>query len=144
MSNYGIAEEILMWKNRLSFLTSVSSVLFDSLAPARLTLRANLWLLYLKGPAFSIVVKSYQQVIQEKGVPIEVAACKAARFAGEAVGPGEACALHPSGGIGFSASIDIECETYCKKNAAGEEWLEALEKVVLLGCAETDPQEIGA
>ncbi len=32
------------------------SVLFDSLAPAHLTLRANLRLLYLKGPAFSIVV----------------------------------------------------------------------------------------
>ena len=39
----------------IAFLTSV---LFDSLAPARLALRANLWLLYLKGPAFSIVVKS--------------------------------------------------------------------------------------
>jgi hypothetical protein len=34
------------------------SVLFDSLAPARLGLRANLRLLYLKGPTFSIVVKS--------------------------------------------------------------------------------------
>jgi hypothetical protein len=32
------------------------SVPFDSLAPARLALRANLRLLYLKGPAFSIVV----------------------------------------------------------------------------------------
>ena len=39
----------------IAFLTSV---LFDPLAPARLALRANLWLLYLKGPAFSIVVKS--------------------------------------------------------------------------------------
>ena len=28
---------------------------FDSLAPARFTVRANLQLLYLKGPAFSIV-----------------------------------------------------------------------------------------
>jgi len=35
---------------------SVSSVCFDSLAPNRLALRANLWLLYLKGPSFSIVV----------------------------------------------------------------------------------------
>ena len=34
------------------------SVSFDSLAPARLALRANLRLLYLKGPASSIVVKS--------------------------------------------------------------------------------------
>jgi hypothetical protein len=34
------------------------SVSFDSLAPARLALRANLRLLYLKGPAFSIVVNS--------------------------------------------------------------------------------------
>jgi hypothetical protein len=33
-----------------------SSVSFDSLAPARLALRANLRLLYLKGPAFSVVV----------------------------------------------------------------------------------------
>ena len=32
-----------------------SSVLFDSLAPARLTLRANLRLLDLKGTVFSIV-----------------------------------------------------------------------------------------
>jgi hypothetical protein len=37
---------------------SVLFVFFDSLAPARLALRANLRLLYLKGPAFSIVVKS--------------------------------------------------------------------------------------
>ena len=37
---------------------SVFSVSFDSLAPARLALRANLRLLYLKGPAFSIVVNS--------------------------------------------------------------------------------------
>ena len=35
---------------------SVLSVSFDSLSPARLALRANLRLLYLKGPAFSIVV----------------------------------------------------------------------------------------
>ncbi len=35
---------------------SVLSVSFDSLVPTRLTLRANLRLLYLKGPAFSIVV----------------------------------------------------------------------------------------
>jgi hypothetical protein len=36
--------------------SSVFSVCFDSLAPARLALRANLRLLYLKGPAFSVVV----------------------------------------------------------------------------------------
>ena len=54
----------------------------------------------------------FQQVIQEKGVPIEVAACKAARFGGEAVGPGEACALHPSWGIGFGAGVDIEGKAY--------------------------------
>jgi len=34
------------------------SLLFDSLTPARLALRANLRLLYLKDPAFSIVVNS--------------------------------------------------------------------------------------
>ncbi len=34
------------------------SVSFDSLAPAQLALRANLRLLYLKGPALSIVVNS--------------------------------------------------------------------------------------
>lgn len=39
---------------------SVFSVRFDSLAPARLALRANLWLLYLKGPAFSIVVNPHR------------------------------------------------------------------------------------
>ena len=86
----------------------------------------------------------FQQVIQEKGVPIEVAACEAAGFGGEAVGPGEACALHPGWGVGFGASIDIECETYCEKDAAGEEGLEALEEVVLLGCAEANPEEVGA
>jgi hypothetical protein len=57
----------------------LTSVLFDSLAPARLTLRANLWSLYLKGPAFSIVVKSFQQVIQEEGVPLEVTGGKAVK-----------------------------------------------------------------
>jgi hypothetical protein len=34
------------------------SMLFDSFAPAHLARRANLRLLYLKGPAFSIVVNS--------------------------------------------------------------------------------------
>ena len=38
---------------------------FDSLAPARLALRANLRLLYLKGPAFSIVVNSAEFWIDE-------------------------------------------------------------------------------
>jgi len=42
----------------LTHSSSVLSVSFDSLAPARLALRANLRLLYLKGPSFSIVVKS--------------------------------------------------------------------------------------
>jgi hypothetical protein len=40
-------------------LASLFSVSFDSLAPARLALRANLRLLYLKGAAFSIVVNSF-------------------------------------------------------------------------------------
>ena len=128
-------------------------MLFDSFAPARLTLRANLWLLYLKGPAFSIVVKSsrlalwafgFQQVIQEEGVPLEVTGGEAAGFGGEAVGPCEACALHPGWGVGFGAGIDIEGEADCEKDAAGEEGFESLEEVVLLGCAETDPEEIGA
>ena len=52
--------------------------------------------------------------------------------------------MHPSWGVGFGAGIDIEGEAYCEKDAAGEEWLEALEEVVLLWCAETDPEEIGA
>ena len=119
-------------------------MLFDSLAPARLTLRANLWLLYLKGPAFSIVVKSYHQVIQEEGVPLEIAGGKAAGFGGEAVGPCEACALHPGWGVGFGAGIDIEGEAYCEKNAAGEEGLEALDEFLLFWRAEAYPDEVGA
>ena len=43
---------------RAFYISSVLSVSFDSLAPARLALRANLRLLYLKGPTFSIVVNS--------------------------------------------------------------------------------------
>jgi hypothetical protein len=39
-------------------VNNLFSVLFDSLTPARLALRANLRLLYLKSPAFSIVVNS--------------------------------------------------------------------------------------
>ena len=136
-----------------AFLTSVSSVLFDSLAPARLGLRANLWLLYLKGSVFSIVVKSpritlwpigFQQVIQEEGIPLEVAGGEAAGFGGEAVGPCEACALHPGWCVGFGAGIDIECEADGEKDTAGKEGLEALEEVVLLGCAETNPKKIWA
>jgi hypothetical protein len=48
----------LFYMLRNLFYRSVLSVSFDSLAPARLALRANLRLLYLKGPAFSIVVSS--------------------------------------------------------------------------------------
>ena len=92
-------------------------------------LRANLWLLYLKVLAFSIVVKLsrltlrafvFQQVIQENGVPLEVAGGEAAGFGGEAVGPCEACALHPSGSVGFGAGVDIEGEADGQKDAAGE------------------------
>jgi hypothetical protein len=43
--------------------------------------------------------------------------------------------LHPGWGVGFGAGIDIEGEAYCEKDAVGEEGLEALEEVVLLGCA---------
>ena len=85
-----------------------------------------------------------QQVIQEKRVPFEVAGDKAAGFGGEAVGPCEACALHPSGGIGFGAGVDIEGEADGKEDSAGEEWLEAVDEAVLLGCAKSDPEEIGA
>ena len=52
--------------------------------------------------------------------------------------------MHPGGGVGFGASVNIEGEAYCEKDATGEEGLEALEEVVLLGCAETDPEEVGA
>lgn len=52
--------------------------------------------------------------------------------------------MHPSGGVGFGAGVDIEREAYGEKDAAGQEGLEALEEVVLLGCAETDPEEVGA
>jgi hypothetical protein len=52
--------------------------------------------------------------------------------------------LHPGGGVGFGAGIDIEGEAYREKDATGEEGLEASEEVVLLGCAETDPEEVGA
>ena len=60
-----------------------------------------------------------QQVIQEKRVPLEIAGGKAAGFAGEAVGPCEACALHPGGGVGFGAGVDIEGESDGEENAAG-------------------------
>ena len=43
-------------RNELNYSPFVFSVSFDSLAPARLTLRANLRLFHLKSPAFSIVV----------------------------------------------------------------------------------------
>ena len=92
----------------------------------------------------SSVLKSFQQVIQEEGVPFEVAGGKAAGFGGKAVGPCEACALHPGRGIGFGAGVDIKGKAYCEKDTAGEEGLEALEEVVLLGGAETDPEKVGA
>ncbi|NDG72566.1 MAG: hypothetical protein EBY32_14975 [Proteobacteria bacterium] len=41
-------------------ISTVHSVSLDSLAPARLALRANLWLLHLKDPIFSIVVNMFQ------------------------------------------------------------------------------------
>ena len=74
----------------------------------------------------SSVFKTSQQVIQEKGIPLEIAGGEAAGFGGEAVGPCEACALHPGWGIGFGAGIDIEGEAHCEKDAAGEEGFEAL------------------
>ena len=86
----------------------------------------------------------FQQVIQEEGVPLEVAGGKAAGFGGEAVGPCEACALHPSGSVGFGAGVDIEGEAYCEKDATGKEGLEALEEFLLLWCAKADPNEVRA
>ena len=52
--------------------------------------------------------------------------------------------MHPGWCVGFGAGIDIEGESYCKKYTAGNEGLEALEEVVLLGGAETDPEKVGA
>jgi hypothetical protein len=45
-------------------------VSFDSLAPARLALRANLRLLYLKGPAFSIVVNPTELGLIRRELPL--------------------------------------------------------------------------
>lgn len=87
----------------VAFSTSVLSVFTSS----RLALRAF----------------GFQQVIQEEGVPFEVASGEAAGFGGEAVGPCETCALHPSWGVGFGAGVDIEGKAYGEKDAAGEERL---------------------
>jgi len=86
----------------------------------------------------------FQQVIQEEGVPFEVASGEAAGFRGEAVGPCEACELHQSWGVGFGAGIDIEGEADGKEDSAGEEGLEALEEFLLFWCAKADPEEVGA
>ena len=51
--------------------------------------------------------------------------------------------MHPDGGVGFSAGIDIEGKAYCEKDAAGKEGLEALEEFLLLWCAKADPEEVG-
>ncbi len=106
------------------FLTSLSS--------AVLSPRITLW-------AFV-----FQQVIHEERVPIEVAACETAGFGGEAVGPCEAGALHPGGGIGLGAGVDIEGEADGEKDSAGEERLKAVDETVLLGGAKSDPEEVGA
>jgi hypothetical protein len=45
----------------MKFLFSVLSVSFDSLAPARLALRANWRWSISKAPAFSIVVNSFRR-----------------------------------------------------------------------------------
>lgn len=95
-------------------------------------------------PRITLWAFVFQQVIHEERVPIEVAACETAGFGGEAVGPCEACALHPSGGIGFGAGVDIEGEANGKENSAGEEGLEAVDEFLLLGCAKADPEEVGA
>lgn len=86
----------------------------------------------------------FHQVIQEERVPLEVTGGEAPGFGGEAVGPCEACALHPGWGVGFGAGVDIEGEADGEKDAAREEGVEVLEEMVLLGCAETDPEEVGA
>ena len=52
--------------------------------------------------------------------------------------------MHPCGGVGFGAGVDIEGKAYCEKDTAGEEGLEPSEEVVLLRSAETDPDEVGA
>ena len=60
------------------------SVRFDSLAPNRLAFRANLWLLYLKGPAFSIVVnphrpRSSRRLLRAADLPLRLIKCDAYR-----------------------------------------------------------------
>ncbi len=65
-------------------------------------------------------------------------------FGGEAVGPCEACALHPRWGIGFGAGIDIESEADGEQDSAVEEWFEALDKFLLFWCADADPEKVGA
>lgn len=86
----------------------------------------------------------FQQVIQEEGVPLEVAGGEPAGFGGEAVGPCETCALHPSWGVGFSAGVDIEGKADGEQDSAGEEWFEALNEFLLFWRAEADPDEVRA
>jgi hypothetical protein len=56
LRGYWRLHKILDARGSVNNSFSVLSVSFDSLAPTRLTFRANLRLLYLKDPAFSIVV----------------------------------------------------------------------------------------
>src|SRR5207249_808603 len=63
----------------------------------------------------------FQQIPQEEKVVAEVARTEAAGFGPEAEDPGQTEALHPGGGIGLHAGIDVEGETYGEDNAASEQ-----------------------
>lgn len=84
----------------------------------------------------------FEQVIQKKRVPVKVASCEAAGFAGEAVGPSQAEALHPRGSIGFGARIDIEGEADGEEDATGQDRLEAVDEFLLFRGPKADPEEV--
>ena len=105
------------------FFLSVLSVSFDSLAPTRLTLRANLRLLYLKDPAFSIVVKYFRMIGSHKQ-PLQGAwgKCGAGCIKGDMAEARVAvtrCGINPDSVGGGGMALKEEVEAFERACGAG-------------------------
>jgi len=81
--------------------------------------------------------------IEEGGVVLEIAGEKTAGFLIESENPGEAEFLHPHGSVTLCAGVDVEGEADAKQDAAGKVGLVVVNPLLLLGCAQPDPYDVG-
>lgn len=83
-----------------------------------------------------------QEIEQEQGIVFEIARGEAAGLGAEAEEPGQPGPLHPGGGVGFKTGVDVESKAHRQHNAAMDFALVLVNPSLLLGRAQSQPNEV--